>query len=40
MAMERSYKRIVSIMMAGFSVLSSQSVVESFHKLPMWGIIH
>ena len=35
--MERKSKRILAGMMAGFTVLSTQSVLESFQKLAMGG---
>ena len=35
--MKRKNKKIVAGMMAGFCVLSTQSVLENFSKLPMRG---
>ena len=35
--MERKSKRILAGMMAGFSVLSTQSVLVSFQKIPIGG---
>ena len=35
--MENKGKKIIAGMMAGFSVLSTQSVLTSFQKLPMGG---
>ena len=35
--MERKSKRILAGMMVGFSILSTQSVLGIFHKLPMGG---
>ena len=35
--MERKSKRILAGMIAGVSVMSTQSVLGSFHKLPIGG---
>ena len=35
--MERKSKKILAGMMTGFSVLSTQSVLVNFQKLPMGG---